>query len=126
MGDADSYNLGRLKEQKKGDFLTAGFDVDPKTLEYIKKGTNFTGVDPEHFLKGYISTAVMIKAVRENDGKPPKGWFPMPGQLMNAENIDEIIAREKSPQAAYQWYKPQIDRLMTDYRSKIKPISQAR
>jgi ABC-type sugar transport system substrate-binding protein len=60
VGDADSYNLGRLKEEHKGKWLTAGFDVDPKTLQYIKKGTNFTGVDPEHFLKGYISTAVMI------------------------------------------------------------------
>lgn len=126
VGDADSYNLGRLKEEKKGDFLTAGFDVDPKTLEYIKKGTNFTGVDPEHFLKGYVSTAVMIKAVRSSDGKLPKGWFPMPGQLMNSGNIDEIIAREKSPQAAYQWYKPQIDELLADVDARIKPMSQAR
>jgi ABC-type sugar transport system substrate-binding protein len=90
-----------LKEEHKGKWLTAGFDVDPKTLEYIKKGTNFTGVDPEHFLKGYLfSTAVMIRYVRRHDGKLPKGWFPMPGQLMTPGNIDEIITREKSPQAA--------------------------
>ncbi len=103
VGDADSYNLGRLKEQKKGTYLTAGFDVDPKTLEYIKKGTNFAGIDPEHYLKGYIATAILIKSVRESDGKLPDGWFKTPGLVMNSSNIDEILKRQQSVQNAYQW-----------------------
>ncbi|TYB40040.1 sugar ABC transporter substrate-binding protein [Actinomadura chibensis] len=126
VGDADSYNLGRLKEQRKGKYLTAGFDVDPKTLEYIKKGTNFAGVDPEHYLKGYVATALMIKAVREKDGKLPKGWFKTPGLVMDSANIDEIIKRQQSVQNAFQWYKPQLDKLIATPDANIKPLGEAR
>ena len=126
VGDADSYNLGRLKEQRKGKYLTAGFDVDPKTLEYIKKGTNFAGIDPEHYLKGYVATALMIKAVRDKDGKLPKGWFKTPGLIMDSANIDEIIKRQQSVQNAFQWYKPQLDKLIANPDASIKPLGEAR
>lgn len=126
VGDADSYNLARLREQRKGRYLTAGFDVDPKTLEAVKKGTNFVAIDPEHFLKGYVSTAILIKAVRENDKKLPAGWFKTPGFVVNGANIDEIIQRERSPQEAYNWYKPQIDRLLTGVNANLRPLGKAR
>lgn len=126
VGDADSYNLGRLKEQTKGDFLVAGFDVDPKTLEYIKKGTNFAGIDPEHYLKGYIATAILIKSVRENDGKLPDGWFKTPGLIIDQDNIDEILKRQKSVQNAYKWYKPQIDKLLANPDASMRPLEEAR
>ncbi|SPT59521.1 sugar ABC transporter substrate-binding protein [Actinomadura madurae] len=126
VGDADSYNLGRLKEQKKGKYLTAGFDVDPKTLEYIKKGTNFAGIDPEHYLKGYIATAILIKSVRENDGKLPDGWFKTPGLVMDSSNIDEILTRQQSVQNAYRWYKPQLDKLLANQQASMRPLKDAR
>ncbi|MBT2214120.1 sugar ABC transporter substrate-binding protein [Actinomadura sp. NEAU-AAG7] len=126
VGDADSYNLARLKEQRKGRYLTAGFDVDPKTIEAIKKGTNFTGIDPEHYLKGYVSTAVLIKSVRENDGKLPKGWFKTPGLVMDQRNIDEIIKRQQNVQNAYTWYRPQLDRLLANTGASIRPLKEAR
>ncbi|MDN3357366.1 sugar ABC transporter substrate-binding protein [Actinomadura sp. DC4] len=125
VGDADSYDLAKIKQQEKGKYLTAGFDVDPKTLQAVKDGTNFAGIDPEHFLKGYISTAVLAQYVR--DGKKlPKGWFKTPGQVVDSGNIDQVIAREKTPQAAYDTYKPQIDKLMSDIGANIRPLSEAR
>jgi ABC-type sugar transport system substrate-binding protein len=125
VGDADSYDLAKIKQQEKGKYLTAGFDVDPKTLQAVKDGTNFAGIDPEHFLKGYISAAVLAQYVR--DGKKlPNGWFKTPGQVVDSSNIDQVIAREKSPQAAYDTYKPQIDKLMSDITGNIRPLSEAR
>jgi ABC-type sugar transport system substrate-binding protein len=125
VGDADSYDLAKIKQQEKGKYLTAGFDVDPKTLQAVKDGTNFAGIDPEHFLKGYLSTAVLAKTVR--DGKKlPSGWFKTPGMVLDSSNIDEVIAREKSPEAAYNWYKPQIDKLLANVDGSLKPLSQAR
>ena len=125
VGDADSYNLAKIKKAEHGKWLTAGFDVDPKTLQAIKDGTNFAGVDPEHFLKGYLASAILIKYVREGK-KPPQGWFKTPGMVLDSGNIDEVIAREKSPQAAYAWYKPQIDRLLANITGNIRPLSDAR
>ncbi|MFC6885968.1 sugar ABC transporter substrate-binding protein [Actinomadura yumaensis] len=126
VGDADSYNLARLKEQRKGRYLTAGFDVDPKTLQAVKKGTNFVAIDPEHFLKGYVSTSVLITSVRDDGGKLPKGWFKTPGLVIDKGNIDQILQRQKSPQEAYKWYKPQLDKLLADPKAGIRPLKEAR
>lgn len=125
VGDADSYDLAKIKEREKGRYLTAAFDVDPKSLEAIKKGTNFVGIDPEHFLKGYIAQALLAQAVK--DGKKlPKGWFKTPGLVMNQQNVDQIIQRERSPQDSFNWYKPQIDRLLAGTAANLKPLSSAR
>jgi ribose transport system substrate-binding protein len=125
VGDADSYDLAKIKQQEKGKYLTAGFDVDPKTLQAVKDGTNFAGIDPEHFLKGYVSTAVLAQYVR--DGKKlPHGWFKTPGMVIDSSNIDQVIAREKSPQAAYDYYKQEIDKLLANVTGDLRPLSQAR
>jgi ribose transport system substrate-binding protein len=46
--------------------------------------------------------------------------------VLDSSNIDEVIAREKSPEAAYNWYKPQIDKLLANVDGSLKPLSQAR
>ncbi|MEU1195211.1 sugar ABC transporter substrate-binding protein [Streptomyces sp. NPDC005813] len=102
VGDADSYNLAKIKKAEKGTWLTAGFDVDPKTLDAVADGSNFVTIDPQHFLKGYLSTAILIEAVRDHDGKLPEGWFLSPGAVVDRSNVDAIIARQKSARAAYE------------------------
>jgi ribose transport system substrate-binding protein len=126
VGDADSYNLAKIKKAENGTWLTAGFDVDPKTLDAVKDGSNFVTIDPQHFLKGYLSTAMLIQAVRDNDGKLLKGWFLSPGGVVDQSNIDEIITRQKSAKAAYDWYKPTIDKLLGDQKAQLKPLKDAR
>lgn len=126
VGDADSYNLAKIKKSRNGKWLTAGFDVDPKTLEAVKDGSNFVAIDPQHFLKGYLSTAILIESVREKDGKLPDGWFLSPGGVVDSSNIDEIITRQKSPEAAYEWYKPTIDKLLGDQEGQMHPLKDAR
>ncbi|WP_326784336.1 sugar ABC transporter substrate-binding protein [Streptomyces sp. NBC_00151] len=126
VGDADSYNLAKIKKAEHGDWLTAGFDVDPKTLEAVKDGSNFVTIDPQHFLKGYLSTSMLIEAVRDHDGELPEGWFLSPGGVVDRSDVDEIIARQKSAKAAYDWYKPTIDKLLDDQKAQLKPLKDAR
>lgn len=126
VGDADSYNLAKIKKSEHGKWLTAGFDVDPKTLEAVKDGSNFVTIDPQHFLKGYLSTAILIEAVRDKGGKLPQGWFLSPGAVVDSSDIDAIIARQKSATAAYDWYKPTIDKLLGDEQANLKPLKDAR
>ncbi|WP_406222280.1 sugar ABC transporter substrate-binding protein [Streptomyces canus] len=126
VGDADSYNLAKIKKAGKGTWLSAGFDVDPKTLDAVKDGSNFVTIDPQHFLKGYLSTAMLIEAVRDKDGKLPDGWFLSPGGVVDSSDVDEVVARQKSAKAAYDWYKPTIDKLLGDQQSRMKPLKDAR
>jgi ABC-type sugar transport system substrate-binding protein len=124
VGDADSYDLAKIKKTNHGKYLVAGFDVDAKTLDYVKSGELFCTVDPEHFLKGYIVTSLLIKSKR--GGKLPSGWFETPGQIVTKTNVDAVITRQKSADDAYNYYKPQIDSLTADVAAHMKPMSQAR
>ncbi|MET8137953.1 sugar ABC transporter substrate-binding protein [Streptomyces sp. NPDC005251] len=126
VGDADSYNLAKIKKAQHGSWLTAGFDVDPKTLDAVKDGSNFVTIDPQHFLKGYLSTSMLIEAVRDHQGKLLQGWFLSPGAVVDRSDIDQIIARQKSAKAAYDWYKPTIDKLLGDQKAQLKPLKDAR
>src|SRR5947199_173616 len=68
VGDADSYDLAKIKQTEQGKYLVAGADVDAKTLQGVKDGLDFVTIDPEHFLKGYVITALLIRSVK--DKKP--------------------------------------------------------
>jgi ABC-type sugar transport system substrate-binding protein len=125
VGDADSYDLARLRQEKKGKWLTAGFDVDDKTLQAVKDGTNFMTLDPLHYLKGYVSSALLIKSVR-GTAKLPDGWFVSPGLVVTKANIDDVIQRNSGPAAAKAAYQKQIDALLGDVPGNVKPLDQAR
>jgi len=125
VGDADSYDLAKIKQTEKGKYLVAGADVDAKTLQGVKDGLDFVTIDPEHFLKGYVVTALLIRSVKEK--KPlPQGWLRMPGLVVDSSNIDRVIQRQTSPQAAYEFYKPEIDKILADPQSYLKPMAEAR
>lgn len=125
VGDADSYNLGKIKETENGKYLVAAADVDAKTLQYVKSGANFCTVSPEHFLKGYVCTALFVDALKKGKGLP-KGWFKTPSLVVDTSNVDEVIARQKSTTAAYDFFKSQIDSLLADPDSNIKPLKDQR
>ncbi|MGH3319896.1 MAG: sugar ABC transporter substrate-binding protein [Streptosporangiaceae bacterium] len=124
VGDADSYDLAKIKKKERGDYLVAGTDVDAKTLEDVKAGLDFCTIDPEHFLKGYIAMKLLIES---NRGTPlPSGWFKTPGLVVDTSNVDEIIKREKSQKNEYDFYKPQIKKLLSNVKGHMKPLSEAR
>ncbi len=125
VGDADSYDLAKLKQEQNGTWQTAGFDVDGKTLQAVKQGLNFMTMDPEHYLKGYIAEAVLADSVRSKKALPA-GWFLTPGMVVTSANVDEVIKRESDAASAYAWYKPQIDKLLGDVQSNMKPMDQVR
>lgn len=124
VGDADSYDLAKIKQTEHGKYLVAGTDVDAKTLEDVKAGLDFVTIDPEHFIKGYIVTWLLIQSDRGQT--LPSGWFETPGLVVDSSNIDAIIAREKSPAAEYAYYKDQIQSLLAKTSANMKPLSDAR
>jgi ABC-type sugar transport system substrate-binding protein len=125
VGDADSYSLARLKKEVSGSFLTAGFDLDAKTLEAVKDGTNFVTISPEHYLKGYIAMRLLGEAVK-NGTKLPTGWFDEPGLVVDARNVDQIIKRQRSDAERRAYYKPVIAGIFADTGKYLKAMSEAR
>jgi ABC-type sugar transport system substrate-binding protein len=125
VGDADSYSLARLKKETGGKWLSGGFDLDAKTLEAVKDGTNFVTISPEHYLKGYVAMRLLAEAVK--DGKDlPKGWFYTPGLVVDSSNIDAIITRQANDAARRKGITDEAGKLFADPDAYLKPLKDAR
>jgi ABC-type sugar transport system substrate-binding protein len=125
VGDADSYSLARLKKEVHGSFLTAGFDLDAKTLEAVKDGTNFVTISPEHYLKGYVAMRLLGEAVK-NGKALPKGWFDEPGLTVDSSNVDQVIKRQQSDAERRAYYKTEITKIFANTSPYFKSMAEAR
>ena len=56
----------------------------------------------------------------------PEGWIYTPGLLVTSTNVDEIIARQASDESKLAWFKPQIDKIVSDLNAHTRPLDQAR
>ncbi|GAB3347169.1 hypothetical protein GCM10027300_07680 [Modestobacter lapidis] len=104
-GDAALASLARINREKGGNLLTGAFDLNKAGLEAVADGTNFATADPQHFLKGYLATRMLIEnALGENE--IPEGWWVSTAELVTQENVAEIQARQESREAKLEYYKP--------------------
>jgi ribose transport system substrate-binding protein len=109
-GDADGWNLAKIRRSTKGKWLAGAFDLDPKSLAAVKQG-DLVLVSPEHFIKGAV--AGRLQAQHTKDGKPlPEGWIYTPGLAVNRDNIDKVLARQASPQAKAAGLAAEIDKIV--------------
>jgi ABC-type sugar transport system substrate-binding protein len=120
-GDQAAVSLARIQQQTGKKLLVGGADVDPIALQAVKDGRVYALADPEHWLKGYIAIALLARQAR--DGKAlPKGWWNPGASLVNAQNIDEIMARQKSNATRTAYYKATVDKELANPSAYLKPI----
>jgi ABC-type sugar transport system substrate-binding protein len=121
-GDAANASLAKINRDSGNKYLTGAFDLNETGLQAVKDGTNFACADPEHFLKGYLATRLLIEnALGETDLF--KGWWVSTAELVTKDNVDEIIARQKSSDAKLQWYKDKIDEQIAN--PPLKDLAEA-
>jgi len=121
-GAQGAVSMQQITQQTGKHYLFGGCDVDPTSLLAVKKGAVLVLGDPWHWMKGYIATKLL--ADNAVDGKaPPKGWWNSGSGIVTAANVDEIIAREKSNDTRYAFFKAEIDKQFAS--PPVKPISDA-
>lgn len=123
-GDQDSYNLAKIKQQNKGTYLTAGFDLNAATLRAVEDGTNFATLSPEHFMKGAVAIRLLAEAATE-DKALPEGWVDSGALLVTKDNVAEIIARQESESAKDKWFGPKLDEFFSDMDAHLRPLAEA-
>jgi ABC-type sugar transport system substrate-binding protein len=107
-GDAANASLARINRDNGNKYLTGAFDLNESGLQAVKDGVNFACADPEHFLKGYLATRLLIEnALGKKDLFT--GWWVSTASLVTQQNVDEIVTRQKSSEAKLAWYKDRID-----------------
>ncbi|TDV53834.1 sugar ABC transporter substrate-binding protein [Actinophytocola oryzae] len=120
-GDQDSYNLAKIKQENKGTYLTAGFDLNAATLRAVRDGTNFATLSPEHFMKGAVAIRLLAEAATQ-DKELPRGWIDSGALLVTKDNVDEVIARQDSVD---EWFGPRLDDFFADLDSHLRPLREA-
>jgi ribose transport system substrate-binding protein len=112
-GSQAAVSLTRIQKKSGKKLLVGACDLDPVALEGVKDGYVEALISPEHFLKAYIAIALL--AAKKQDGKDlPEGVWNTGELTVNADNIDDIIARQKSPEAREAFFKPVADKQLAD------------
>lgn len=112
-GSQAAVSLTRIQKKGGKKLLVGACDLDPVALEGVKDGYVEALISPEHFLKAYIAIALL--AAQKQDGKDlPEGVWNTGELTVNSKNIDEILARQKSPEARAAFFKPVADKQLAD------------
>src|SRR3954464_5238323 len=121
-GSQAAVSLSRIQRkpgQKK--LLVGACDLDPVALEGVKNGYVEALVSPEHWLKGYIAVKLMAQAAQS--GKPlAEGWWNSGALIVNAKNIDEIIARQKDPASRQTYFKDEVTKQLGTPDQYLQPM----
>ena len=117
-GAQDAVSLGLVQQRNGVKLLAGGMDIEPGSVEAVQNGYIAALVSPEHWLKGYIATKLL--AAHAKDGTEiPKGTWDTGGLLVTAENIEEIAARQASPEAMREALVPVGDEQIADFKSYL-------
>jgi ribose transport system substrate-binding protein len=121
-GSQAAVSLTRIQKQKGQKKLLVGADdLDPVALEGVKDGYVEALVSPEHWLKGYLAVKLMAQAAQS--GKPlPEGLWNPGALIVNAKNIDEILARQQSPESRASYFKPIVDKQLANQGKYLIPM----
>jgi hypothetical protein len=64
-----------------------------------------------------------IRAVRGKCSPIPEGWWNSGNLLVDKTNVDEILARQQSPQSRKAWFRKEIDKQLAT--PPLAPLAQA-
>jgi ABC-type sugar transport system substrate-binding protein len=121
-GSQAAVSLSRIQRkpgQKK--LLVGADDLDPVALEGVKAGYVEALVSPEHWLKGYIAVKLMADAAQS--GKPlAEGWWNPGALVVNQDNIDDILARQKDPASRTAYFKDVVEKQLASPDQYLKPM----
>jgi ribose transport system substrate-binding protein len=121
-GSQAAVSLSRI-ERKSGQkkLLVGACDLDPVALEGVKNGYVEALVSPEHWVKGYLAVKLMAQAAQS--GKPlPEGWWNSGALIVNAKNIDDIIARQKDAGSRQSYFKDQVAKQLGSPDQYLQPM----
>jgi ABC-type sugar transport system substrate-binding protein len=91
----DATAWGLLGARKGFKLPSGGFDLEAGNLQAVKDGHVAYVVSPGHWLAGYIATRALANA--KESGQPLiQGLLLVPGEIVDASNVDAVIERQSS------------------------------
>ena len=113
VGGQDGVSLPLIAKQTGRGYLAGSADLPPEAVQAVKAGSIFALSSPEHWMKGYIAMHLLVVAKRTC--KPiPEGWWNSGNLVVDKANVDDIIARQQTPQSRKAWFQKEIDKQLAN------------
>lgn len=123
VGSQDGVALPLIAKQTGRTYLAGSADLPPEAMQAIKEGSVlFALSSPEHWMKGYLAMHLLIESKRTCE-PVPEGWWNSGNLLVDKSNVDDIIARQQSPESRKAWFKQEIDKQLAD--PPLGPLDRA-
>ena len=114
----DATAWGLLGARKGFNLPSGGFDLEAGNLAAVKDGYVTYVMSPGHWLAGYIATRALANAKAK--GEPLiQGLLLVPGELVSAENVDAVIARQQSAETVAAALAPVGDDVLANPSAHI-------
>ncbi len=122
VGGQDGVSLPLIKQQTGRNFLAGSADLPPQALTAVKNGQIFALSSPEHWMKGYIATRMLIQSKRTCTAIT-EGWWNSGNLIVDKANIDDIIARQQTPDSRKAWFQKVITEQLQS--KPVQPLTAA-
>lgn len=123
----DLPSLVRIKEaDPEADYEIASIGINPDGLKGIADGTALAAIGQKPFMQGYVAMRAMLDNLAAGT-KTPRGWIDVRPEVVTAENVAEVTAREDSlsegTEQTQAYYQPEIDALFDDINSHVQSFA---
>ena len=114
----DATAWGLLGARKGFNLPSGGFDLEAGNLQAVADGHVTYVMSPGHWLAGYIATRALANAKQK--GEPLiQGLLLVPGELVSAENVAEVIARQQTAESVAAALAPVGDEVLANPSAHI-------
>jgi ABC-type sugar transport system substrate-binding protein len=117
----DIASLGKVNADSGDRIVMGGYDETTENLAAIKQGHAFVTLGQSPYIQGYLPVKMMVDALRANK-KVPQGFIDSGEEVVTAENVDQITAREQSPAKVRAYFKQLLSTHFKDVSAIIEPI----
>ncbi len=124
VGAQDAVSLALIQKNTGRRFLAGSCDPDASALQAVKEGFVFALASPEHWMKGYV--ALRLLAERAKTGKAlPTGWWNTGSLVVNAANIDSIMARQENERTRAEAFRAEAEKQLANPSAYLRPLAEA-
>ena len=114
------------KSDPEADYLIGSIGLNPDGLQGIADGTALVAIGQKPFMQGYVAMRAMLENLA-NGTETPRGWIDVQPEIVTAENVAEVAAREESladgTAETQAYYQPEIDALFADMNSQVQSFA---
>lgn len=120
----DLPSLVRIKEtDPEAEYFIGSIGINPDGLQGIKDGVALVAIGQKPFMQGYVAMRAMLQSMATGT-EVPRGWIDVRPEVVTAENVDAVMAREESLASGtaetQAYYQAEIDAIFSDLENSVQ------